>query len=348
MNGIPAVLGIRVPFVILMMGVSQALFAQTSESSVGPIVIKRFQPVRQLTAFENTLITHPTVCRDGTVVFARKGPDMSDMSDRWRLWSVPISGGEVRPITPVDFPEDATRPACSPDGNSLAFAAGPNRGQGFGEARENSDLRRAIWTLDLRSGRATPVTNKNGASDLYSAWFPDGRSLVVMRNTLSKAWVDDTDHWVVALDGKETPLVSWESYEGVGAVSPDGRHFLFTSTHGLEDPNGQKLWILDLDSGVESARLVWPSWDGKSFASDWSPDGRWFAFSCVPEERTAICIAKYAGTNPMMVQVTDGERVALHPKWSPDGKSIVFDSGKQSETTQIRVVDVSGVLEEFE
>ncbi|QCD53753.1 amidohydrolase family protein [Streptomyces hawaiiensis] len=131
------------------------------------------------------------------------------------LWSIPHAGGAARQLT--DWSLEATRPALSPDGETIAVCG--YRGGGFHLWSLRSDgtgLRRltdgpwddrsvawspdgrmlvfsserggsavhgsayGVWTLDFATGHLTRVTG-GAFDDIDPVWWPDGKSLVCVR-----------------------------------------------------------------------------------------------------------------------------------------------------------------------
>jgi dipeptidyl aminopeptidase/acylaminoacyl peptidase len=74
---------------------------------------------------------------------------------------------------------------------------------------------------------------------------------------------------------------------------------------------------------------------GQGRQPDWSPDGRWIAFTSTrgdPAGRQAVFVVAPNGGEP--VQLTDYALDARHPVWSPDSRRLVFSAllpgGKQA------------------
>lgn len=107
----------------------------------------------------------------------------------------------------------------------------------------------------------------------------------------------------------------------------------------------QNIWVVPRAGGV--ARRV-TSFQGQTLNPQFSPDGKWIAFS-----------GEYAGNQDVYVVPADGGepvRLTWHPGadsvqgWTPDGKSIMFASGRASwapgGTLRFWTVPAGGGVEE--
>ncbi|MER5835860.1 amidohydrolase family protein [Streptomyces sp. NPDC002130] len=150
----------------------------------------------------------------GSVTTSRTGQKMI-AEVQGVLWSIPLAGGAAQQLT--DWSLEATRPALSPNGETIAVCG--YRGGGFhlwSLRSDGSGLRRltdgpwddrsvawspdgrmlafaserggsavdgsayGVWTLDLTTGHLTQVTG-GAFDDIDPAWSPDGKSLVCVR-----------------------------------------------------------------------------------------------------------------------------------------------------------------------
>ncbi|MCU0490190.1 MAG: S9 family peptidase [Chloroflexaceae bacterium] len=95
-------------------------------------------------------------------------PDSSQLLFRshrsgWiNYWSVPLAGGDPRPLAPQEA--DQSGATWSPDGRRVAFIA-----------NHNGTL--ALWLCDMASGAARPLVQPDMAVCTAPAWSPDGRTL---------------------------------------------------------------------------------------------------------------------------------------------------------------------------
>ncbi len=137
------------------------------------------------------------------------------------------------------------------------------------------------------------------------------------------------------------PLVESPSMDDAGALSPDGRTLAFVSTRNGYRAN---IWTLDIASGalrqVTGCNDIVGE-DGKPdcyFRPAWSPDGQWIAFSSDRNtawtghsqghgwehtQELSIYVVRPDGSGLRKVASKSGYCLGS-PKWSPDGKRIVF------------------------
>lgn len=125
-----------------------------------------------------------------------------------------------------------------------------------------------------------------------------------------------------------------------GALSPDGSQLAFVSTRGTRRAN---IWILNLKTrqlrnltGTEELQTS-PEKPGGFFRPSWSPDGQWIAFSSdrgtewkghsngagwEHVQQLSIYVIQPDGKN--LRRLTNGGTCTGSPKWSPDGRRVVF------------------------
>lgn len=200
-----------------------------------------------------------------------------------------------RPRTLLGFDRGFIKaPAYSPNGRKLALAS-------------PQALDHPVWSLFLvradGRGPLRALTRPGpGASDLYPSWAPDGRRLVFVRagqyvrNPTYDAQLrvyraersrrvgpfrQGIDHPVWSVRGQ----IAFSSQMAIYTIRPDGSHGRFV-TDGLHP--------------------------------DWSPRGRWIAFT--PSPGRGIAIIRPDGRHLRVLTTNE----AWDPAFSPDGRYIVF------------------------
>jgi Tol biopolymer transport system component len=179
----------------------------------------------------------------------------------------------------------------------------------------------------------------HGVFEYNASFTPDGNGVVF---TSERNGAGQSDVFRASLDGTGIePVVTGPSVEDAAVLSPDGTRLAFVSTRNGYRAN---VWVLDLKSGQMRNLTVAeevqgdPSGPNCFFRPAWSPDGQWLAFS---SDRNTDWRGHSAGhgwehTQELSIYVirADGQdfrRIASKPtyslgspKWSPDGKRVVF------------------------
>ena len=272
------------------------------------------------------------------------------------LWSLPVLGGSPRRIGDIE----ALGAAWSHDGKTLAY----NNGGLLYVAKADGTESRQIATL------------KDPTYVLGLAWSPDGTHLrFTDRNTNNTA----QSIWEVSADGTGLhPLLpGWHNppAECCGAWTADGKYFVFWSNNQIwalprkggflrPEPkpiqltssplalssvipsrDGKKLFVVggtyrgelmrfDSNSGQLVSFLGGISADGVDF----SKDGQWVTYMSYPDG--ALWRSKADGSERL--QLTNPPNHALMPRWSPDGKKIVFFEIFTDKRARIFEVSSSG------
>jgi len=304
------------------------------------------------------------VSRDGSKILA--GQVDSD-SPQWPLWVVPTAGGS--PTRLADLYADTA--AWSPDGKTLAFAAGKEL---------------YLASADGKSSRRFAVLPYERPG--LMRWSPDGKRL---RLVLPEGQAAELVHrlWEVNLSKATVTRVlpGWRrgpsDEEFGGEWTPDGRFFIFAAIHEgssaiwavrertnlLEWRDATPVQLTAVQGGVSSVTL---SRDGKKiFASvclprrgellrldagtghflpytqmsglsggqlAYSPGGKKVVYVTYPDPSLWTMNADGSGRLPLVL------RGAL-PQWSPDGQRIAYmGSDKENGPTKIRVVPATGGL----
>ena len=135
-------------------------------------------------------------------------------------------------------------------------------------------------------------------------------------------------------------LTDSEAVDDQAALSPDGTLVAFVSTRDTYKAN---IWILDLEtrqlrnltgqSGIQGD----PNKPGGFFRPSWSPDGQWLAFSSDRNtewrarkgawehiQELSVYVIGADGTGLRRVSSSQPGICAGSPKWSADGKRLVF------------------------
>ncbi|MCZ6916417.1 MAG: hypothetical protein O7I93_06560 [Gemmatimonadetes bacterium] len=177
--------------------------------------------------------------------------------------------------------------------------------------------------------------------DYNASFSSDGQWIVF---TSERAGSGQADIYRVRPDGSGLErLTNDPDLDDQAAMSPDGGHVAFVSTRGSHTAN---IWILDLSTrqarnltgGRTPAGAAGTGTLNGSFRPSWSPDGTWIAFTSDrnfpfkphvepapgwehPQE-LSIYVMQPDGRG--LRRLTPAGVTAGSPRWSPDGKRIVF------------------------
>ncbi len=179
------------------------------------------------------------------------------------------------------------------------------------------------------TGDAVNLTRSAG-HDRNPRWSPDGEQLVFQSERDGNAEI-----YVMAADGSDQRrLTVHPAADSNPAWSPDALRIVFQS-----DRSGSSaLYVLNLaDGGVELA----PTRSGAQMP-DWSPDGRWIAFTA--EVGGVLDLFKVAVDGGTEVRLTEEPRRDLWPRWSSDGTRLTFFSRRDTggEDDEVYVMDADG------
>ena len=214
----------------------------------------------------------------------------------------------------------------SPDGGTIVYQA------------ETESRSGEVCLYDIRSGRKTTlVETKN--PDVAPVFSQDGGSIIFQSRI-----DENTEICRINADGTGlSNLTNNPARDMNGAFSPDGKQIVFVSNRG-GDYSTFQIYVMDND-GSEVRRIYG---EAMNAAPAWSPDGQTIAFANDKEEwRTGnfeiFTLSVDAGGDPS--RLTFRRRADSHPRYSPDGRHILFTSNSDgnSEIYLMRS-DGSGVV----
>jgi dipeptidyl aminopeptidase/acylaminoacyl peptidase len=196
---------------------------------------------------------------------------------------------------------NSTSPRWSPDGSRLAFLSSRT-----GDSVQSESPRAQIYMLPLDGGEAQAVTHlKNGVSSFQ--WSPDSQRFVAVSR------------------------IGPSDQVAAGARTTDVRHYLHIlykyNDTGWYDDKRTHLWIIDASNGNDKQLTSGDDWNDSD--PQWSPEGARIAFV---SDRTGREYDDSANKDVWVISANGGPltKISDHefddemPRWSPDGKQILF------------------------
>ena len=271
------------------------------------------------------------------------------------LWALPVLGGPAQRLADAVGQDGA----WSPDGTTLVYTQGHELELANADGTEPR-------TLVTASGRA-----------FWPAWSPGG-SLIRFSVADSKTGVNTL--WQISADGSKLHqlLADWHPGTGrcCGLWMPDGNYFVFqwagqiwaqretgsllrkagrapvqltsgvtTYSNPLPGKDGKQLFAVaesrrgELERYDAKTKTFGPHFGGIS-AQDvaFSKDGQWVAYATFPEG--ILWRSKLDGSDKL--QLSTPPFYAMLPRWSPDGREIVYGGREQGKPFRIYEVAAAG------
>jgi Tol biopolymer transport system component len=176
-----------------------------------------------------------------------------------------------------------------------------------------------IAVYDLINKRIEQVTHFDWINPTYNAiWSPDGKKIAFKRYMGFRSSL-----MVSNLDGKASSIINVKKgYLGLYDWLPDGSAVVAS----LKEDKATNLVLIPVAGGDYKTLHVLEGdfhSDVSAAIADASPDGKYIVFADGPkrEEQNIYCI----GSDGQFLQVlTDHAANDIQPRWSPDGKYVVF------------------------
>ena len=211
--------------------------------------------------------------------------------------------------------------AWSPDGTKLAFT----------DLREDDSV--GLFVLDVVSGDVIDVSMGLAHAD-DPAWSPDGTRVAFTGFDGAGGY----EIHVVGVHGAGSRPVTDEPDDGVSGAfmptwSPDGTRIAFAVARYDAATETEFSGIAVLDLGTGHRTLVAES-QGVDESPSWSPDGTSIAFLRKAIDAAQVVVASADGSGERRIEMGLGVSATSPPRWSPDGRHLLFGSFDQGTSNQ--------------
>jgi Tol biopolymer transport system component len=217
------------------------------------------------------------------------------------------------------------------EGNRAVWLAWLNDGSGvLVTAAEEAGTNAQIWFLGVGDKEGQQITSDLSQYTSLSLTGNSATICAVRTETTVNLWVAD----VSDIDNPRQITSGSERNDGERGLtwSPDGRVYFYSDAGG-----GQNIWVTGAD-GSGTKQVTTPARRNRD--ADISPDGRYIVWESNRGEGNAIWRMDIDGGNPKQL-TTGGPH--YYPKFSPDGKWIVFSLGPAgAEGNSLSRVSVEG------
>lgn len=215
---------------------------------------------------------------------------------------------------------DAKRAVQLPVGNLGFYGSGGNAvtwtpdGRIVFSSNESSSV--DIWIMDANGGNRKQLTS-NASRNVGAIVTPDGQYIVFTSMRSGAATI-----WRMNIDGSNPKQLTRGVSDGFPELSPDGKWVVYTSIAATKPT----VWKVSIEG--EDARELIPTVSTNPLVS---PDGKYVAYlyptshdPFAPANR--IAIIPFEGGNPIKtLEFPGATRIQTITRWSPDGKSILYN-----------------------
>ena len=265
---------------------------------------------------------------------------LRDRAGRLQIFTQKPDGSERRQLT---FERDNGRPDWSPDGRKIAFGS-------IGNGKSWVAVMDADGTNQRLIAEGTPDPD----------WSPDGKQIAFSHPSRSPDGKMGSQIWLMNADGSNPRQITESGTSKAGpSWSPDGKQMVFILIRNPGSPTDPQpqIGIMNAD-GTDERILTTKSRvnvrgepDGTETvletandanAPAWSPvDNRIAFWSGIETRYGQVWVINSDGTGSTQLTEDPTHRNSDDPTWSPDGKKILFSTGR-SGRNELWMMDADG------
>jgi len=247
---------------------------------------------------------------------------------QFQLYLLPFDGGEARPLT--DLKGEFNGFEWSPDGSQIVFQfrktdqeildrEADERAKKLGLVSRHIDRlfykydgvgflpkeRWHIWTVDIKTGGTSQLTDGPIYDEISPTWTPDASSILFISNRSPNPEIDYDleDFYLVPVGGGEMRKIAAPEGEKINPrISPDGRWLAYIAREGRADWwRNNNVWVLSFDGSTPARNLTG--------------------------------VLDVAVEPDVINDMNAGASAPMPPIWSPDGKILYFQVARHGSSS---------------
>jgi imidazolonepropionase-like amidohydrolase/Tol biopolymer transport system component len=308
---------------------------------------------KQITKETFRLLNNATWMPSSEYLIARKHFTGSRSLGAGEMWMYSIYGGDGVQLTKrKNDQQDAGEPNVSPDGKLLFFSEDVSPGPNFEYSKDPNGLIYAIRQLDLSTGKLTNLIAEQGGSARPQI-SPDGKFMayvkrVRLRSVLYIQNIKTGEQWPLYDDLSHDQQETWAIF-GVYpnfAWTPDSKTIIFYAKGKIKQIDLISSSVNDIPFEVNSQQTIQEAlhFDHQVFTPEFtvkmlrqlttSPDGKTVMFNA------AGYLYKKELPNGAPERLTNGLDFEFEPKFSPDGKFVIYTTWSDEFKGAIKRTDL--------
>ena len=307
------------------------------------------------------------------IAYTVETPSLKEDKSETRIWMIPAGGGDAIPMTaegnssshPRWSPDGKYLAFLSErnEGKTQVWLLDRRGGEAQKLTETIQDVDDFAWAPDSKRlvlVLKDPSADEKDEAEAKKKCDPDDkdckakkedhkpRAIVVDRYRFKEDEIGYLDRrrnhlYLFDVASKSITQITSGDYDDEGpAWSPDGKQIAFSSNRSMPDPDrtpDSNIWVVAADNADKGAHLSQVTTNpGEDESPTWSPDGKWIAYITQLDPKLYIYATHHVAVSPAnggeaKVLTKSFDRMASHPYFSPDSKSIYFiadDDGTQN------------------